>query len=648
MKKIISLVTALSIAAWSCLPACARAADIEISNAETISSDQYVGEGNLQYLNDKIQAGYYVPEFSKIDNVQNERVNKRNNIENLVQNSFKAAPESFQQVEIVKDHQDYAAYQLTTEFQKAEKNAVAVLSAHNIDTYIPYSDGSVQYFQDGLLMMVTNSRVVDEYGNVSRKDMFNMEYTENRLLKSYETTITDNLGNLSKQKWEGAYTDDSVFWGGDASKANKHYKSYTVTETDHNGNITTTQWEAGTYEGKYLRDYTQNMEEQINGTESNTKFTRTSSLHRFNIEYYAPGVVKEYDEQGQDWHKPGSAGDNIPYTYELHRSDLTYNTKGQTTGYHEERSEIPAFDTTKDYASYFTEEGKSQWTTTVSDVTLEYLDAPSGYGNDVEEDPSRLKSTRVVSTTTQADGGTRTETSTTTYSYDKNFKLIGGTGESTFNGKASKWIEYKDAAGNDLTREEKDGVVKYYYWTKDETDPSKGVKTYVEEANVTATTRDGNRYSGTSTTTYEIVGGKPLAGKVESSVTSYGADDKTIVSTENSTTTYTYGLVNNNISLLSTVEKTTSNQPELDPDKEYQTTKEMTTTYTYDNLGNLHEVKGTGTENGWDYSDDAGFKDPYKATITTTYEVTLGRSLLKYTDESRAYYTEEEYKNVTK
>ena len=50
----------------------------------------YLGPGHREYLNDKIRGGYHVEVFTDLENRQKERVNKRNQIETIVNSSYQA------------------------------------------------------------------------------------------------------------------------------------------------------------------------------------------------------------------------------------------------------------------------------------------------------------------------------------------------------------------------------------------------------------------------------------------------------------------------------------------------------------------------------------------------------------------------------
>ncbi len=232
----------------------------------------YLGPGYRDYLSEKKQVGYYVDVFTKMDMRQKERVNKRNQVEEILVSSYQATPISSYGISAAQYQQIKNSDELNTEIALQRIQRTQVASAQGEFTYLPHSDGKIEYFKDGLVSRVENERVVDEFGNVGIKNTYNMQYNDKRLLIGYEADIKDNLGNTSHQSWTGSYTPDSVFYGSDETRANKNLLEYTTKITDSKGDETVTNWKALSYDGKFLRAFSQTIEDSIYG---NTTFTRS-------------------------------------------------------------------------------------------------------------------------------------------------------------------------------------------------------------------------------------------------------------------------------------------------------------------------------------------------------------------------------------
>ena len=600
------------------------------------------GASSWDYLSQKITYGYFVETYSHFDALAKAKVDRRNGVEDLVTSSYKSGYNANAAIADVKFNQDYAQHVMQTEFAQRSGRGTQIANTYTMNTYLPHSDGSVEYFKDGLLARVDNQRSIDEFGNASFKNIYNFVYDQDRrLMMSHEYDRTDSMGNKTHGTFSCSYTADSVFYGCDQTNANKNYQTYTTTEIDHTGRVTTMTWKAGTYEGKYLRDFAQTTIDAIPG-----KGTGTSTRHCYNIQYSAPGQMSSFDEEGVANHVEGELGSDVLYTYKLHRSDITY-IGGQIASYEDTR-----WDMDPDASKWSTD--LSKWTKTTSKITMEYVNAPVLFGADVNPDQSRIQKQTVASKVENPDGSYRNETAITEYQYDANYKLAGSTGSSTFNGLASDSIAYTDKNGHTLSKkakyDSKGDIMKdaqgrkiYEYSYVDSSNNAVIVATGADaedaafKALVTATTTKGSQYAGTSTTTYEIFNGMPVAKETISETKSFGTDNKTVVASGKTTVAYTYDLVNNMVKLLKTVETTVSTQPALDAKGEYPTTRTVTTTYTYNTNGYLDKVEGNGTSKGRDYSEDKGFATPYTSVITVTYDIKLDRPIEHYTDEKFDY-----------
>jgi len=567
----------------------------------------YMSGGYRNYLNGKAQNGYFVEVFANMDMRQQERVDKRNEIEKMVDLSYKAGTQSANAVLAATGQTRYNADALNQEInaQNQHRSKIASTEVASGFNYLPHSDGRVDYFKDGLLVRTENERVVDQFGNLNIKNTYNIQYNERRLMVSYQASILDNLGNTSYQNWYGAtYSGDSVFYGGNDTVANKNVMDYYLEEIDSAGNVRLTHWSALSYEGKLVRAFHQRVEDSVYGI---SDFTRSD------IQY-----LNDNPEYVSSYHEEGVGTNGLNYT--LDRTNVQYNDLGQLCGYHE---------------VMYTTQVDGTVTKTTTDATFTYQAVPMQFGPDVENaDPSRLLQSIITTTVENADGSTRTETTTTTYTYDAGLNIIGASGHTDFNGQESDWYEYTDATGNTLSRyEAEDGTVTYTY-----IDPTTQEAIVVPADQVTATVREGNLYTGSSDAQYEILFGMPMIKEVTSHTSFYGESisDDQLVRTEDTTVTYTNDLVNNLRRVLGSTEHSAITLPMLDhPENTHITVRDINTTYVYAENGNLIDLIGIGTSHGFEYS-NGGWRE-YTATIEEDYDVVLG--LPVRTD----YYEDREY-----
>ncbi|MBU4346647.1 MAG: hypothetical protein KKH29_04905 [Candidatus Omnitrophica bacterium] len=571
----------------------------------------YLGPGHREYLSGKIQEGYHVEKFTKNDRRQKERVDKRNQVEEILVSSYQATPQSSNGISDVaileKDNSQKLNAEIALRRQQREKGA----AAGGEFTYIPYSDGKKVYFKDGLPARIENEKIPDEFGNLNIKNTYNMKYNGKRLLTSYEADVQDNLGNISHLSWYGAsYTADSVYYGGKDTTANKNLGEYWLKETDSAGNVKLTHWNALSYAGKLLSAFSQTIEDSIYG---NLSFTRTNIT-------YAGGDP----DQASSYHEEGIGTDGL--TYSLDRTSITYNGKDQLTGYREEKSTLyPAPEDNP------TLQPENRTVKTIVDAKFEYINGGQQVGPDIEEpEPDKLLKSIITATTENPDGSFRTETTTTTYDY--NAQLTKASGNSLFFGQEASWFEYTDLEGHTLSRgEDKDGKVTYSY-----VDPDTLETVIVPEEEVTATLKDGNKYSGTSKIQYEVPYGKPMMKQVNSVVSYYHPESLDLLRTEESTLTYNNGLVNNLPRVLSTQEHTEITYPMTDPKGNPQIgIKDITTTYIYAENGNLLDAQGLGTGLGYELTDDGWMG--YTSEINIDYEVILGEAKQKHSEERKDY-----------
>lgn len=572
----------------------------------------YLGSGYREYLSGKIQSGYYVEVFTRIDMRQKERVHKRNQVEEILEFSYRAGPESTNGILTTQLQHTENSHNLKTEINQQRQQREQGASAQGAFTYIPYSDGKKVYFQDGLAHHIENERVVDEFGNVTYRNSYNYQYDDNRLLTSFEADIKDVLGNITHiRQYAMKYSADSLFYGNKDTHANKNIIEYFLEETDPAGNKKVTHFSGGSYEGKLLRAFSQDIEDSIYG---NTTFTRSGiTYENGNLER-----IKSYREEGM-------GTDGLAYT--LTRNNITYKDKDQITGYHEE---------------IITTQVDASKTRTVIDAEFKYLGVAHQFGRDAEEpDPDILLESIITTSVENADGSFRTETTTTKYNYTPSQQLIDAVGHSEFSGRESDYWEYKDRQGNILGRmEDKDGNVTYSY-----VDPDTLETVIVDPDEVTATLKDGFKYKGTSQTQYENLSGKLLTKKVDSETHYYRSEisDEQLQRAQTSTVNYTNGLVNNLQRALYMDEHTQTTYP-YDPDNSHKRTTELSLKYEYDEKGNLvdlTQVPGTGRASGWEISETRGWWGEYVSEITREYEVILGKPKETYEREDKKYIDKE-------
>lgn len=574
----------------------------------------YIGSGYRDYLSEKKQNGYYVEVFAKMDMRQKARIDKRNQIEEILQYSTEATPESKNEILAAEFQHKDNTDKLKTEIiqQRQQREQVASVNLEGGFTYIPYSDGKTVYFKDSLPIRIENERAVDEFGNISLKNTYNMQYNNRRLMTSYEATLKDNLGNISYLRWYGAkYTADSVFYGNHRTNANQNLSEYYLEETDSAGNVNLTHWNALSYEGKLLRAFTQTVDDGVYGR---TEFTRSNITYANNDPKYM-----------NSYHEVGIGTDGLHYT--LDRTNISYNDLGQLLGYHEE-----AITTQID--------GNPVKTTT--DAQFKYIGPAYQFGPDVEEpDPNRLLESTITTTTENTDGSHRTETNVTNYQY-QGTQLTGASGHTNFNGQEPDWWKYTDNQGHILSLNT-DNTYSYV-------DPDTLETIYVAEDLVTATLKDGNKYTGTSDTQYEILSdGRPIVKEVNSRVSYYGRNispdeliniETTKTTYDNALVTYTNesGLTFSKVQVLGKQEHTELIYPLLDPDNSHKTTTDKSYKYKYDPRGNLEDlILVSGTGSGWEYDPNRGWYGQYISTITEEWTVILGKPLMTDSDAVKNY-----------
>lgn len=607
IAKIIKVaVTTAIVTLTGSLCACLRAEDYPAG---------YLGNGYREYLSGRISQGYPAEVITKIDLRMKERINRRNEVETMVSASYQAATTSTNGIFAAQSEiaRNFETTMKEVELQKQQREKGA--AAQGVFNYLPGSDGKIVYFKDGLPHHVDNERSLDEFGNVSYRNSYNYQYDDNRLLAGFEADTKDISGNISHLRQYGMmYTADSVFYGTDDTNANKNLRGYFIEETDPAGNIKVAHVFEGNFEGKLLRSFSQTIVDSIYGESS---FTRTDVNYVDNN----PRRVASYHEEGI-----GANG----LSYSSDRTDITYNDKVQTIGYHEEMIVTQV-------------DGRKSTTTT--DAKFTYIDAvPTQFGRDVEQpDPDRLFESSLITTVKNADGSTKTDTATVSYKYD-GAQLVAASGYSDFNGQDANWWQYTDTAGHLLARsEDVNGNVTYSYQ-----DPGTNQAVIVPNSQVKETLKDGNKYSGFSDTQYETSYNRPMIKQIQSQVSYYGnnINPSELLRIEDTTTTYNNVLVTYTddhgvnflkMQSLGYEEHTETTDPLRDPDNSHMQIRNISATNTYDARGNIADVFASGNGSGWEYSFERGWNNPYTSTITETFTVILNQPVRTDYHEDKSY-----------
>lgn len=542
------------------------------------------------YISKKIAEGYYPEIFTKINLLMQNRVEGRKNAEKIVAQSYSVSPAVAEVIKFNKAEQRYNVDSAIMDIMKANNRSESIASTTGEFTYIPNSDGKITYFKDGLASTVLHERVVDEYGKLSLKDTFNMTYNDRRLLISYHAVETDNLGNKTTLDCSGmTYSGDSVFYGTAYTNANKNITAYNIRETDDLGNTKATDWSANSYEGKFLRSFSQTIDDSIYGK---SNFTRSD------IQYTDAAHMISY-------HETGVGTDEL--AYESDRSVITYGAKSQLESFHDVTT---------------TTQVDNSKSTLITDAEFTYLDTPNFFAKDADPEQNRLLTTAIKSYSSNANEESyRNEASVTNYTYDANFKLTGAQGNSTYDGRGSKFFEYSDAAGHAVSYNSADNTYSYINPATSETVP-------LAQDQVISTLKDGILYNGASQSNYEILADSPMLKSQQTTTNSMQEDGKTVDSTDKSTTTYTNGLWLNRYRLLSQDESSSHNEPVRDPNNEHVSTKSIATTYTYDEKANVSAAKGTGTSDNWQYTQTGSWVAHSIGQIEVNYGIIRGKAVV--------------------
>lgn len=568
-----------------------------------------VKETHKEFLKKKIARGYSVKAFKSFDAMYKERVDRRNNIEKLIDSAQHTLLYSSHKTKALENEKLSNAYALNKEIYSRKKQRELAASTGTEFNYIKFSDGMSQYFKNGLVSRIKNARRVDEFGNVSLENRHNIKHNDKRLLISYESDIKDSSGNIAHIRWYGAkYSADSVFYGDYETSANRNLTEYRIEEINHAGNVKTSRWKALQYEGKLVRTFYQEIKDSIYG---NVSFTRD------NINY--GNNSKGHPTREISYHEKGVGADGL--SYRLNRTNITHNEKEQVSSYREEK---------------FTTHVDNLEIKTITDVQFKYISIPHEFGPDVETpDSDRLKESIITTTTLNPDGSQKIETTTMNYNYNAAQQLTNTLGNSIFTGQEADWLEYTDSQKHILRRSiNEKGNTTYSYIT-----PETLETITIPAEEVTAALKQGNKYKGIAEMQYDIYYGKPIISQLHSRVSYYGQNINPgeLLRIEDSNIIYENELIINIPRAINTQEHTLISSPLKDPENKYKTTRNINTDYLYDNKGNLVDAYGQGTARGYEYSDTQSWYGEYTSLITIDYSVLLGKALRTTYEENKAY-----------
>ena len=150
----------------------------------------------------------------------------------------------------------FAIGSIREQFLTSHRRVLAVASQKCEFKYIKYDDGRTVYFKDGLASRIENEKVTDAFGYRSIRRVYNMTYNKKWLLEFYEAETVDQFGKLTREHWQAeGYTEDSVFYATDETRANQFLTDWAVTITDPYNSTVTIEYSNGQYTGKRLTSY---------------------------------------------------------------------------------------------------------------------------------------------------------------------------------------------------------------------------------------------------------------------------------------------------------------------------------------------------------------------------------------------------------
>ncbi|MDD5505050.1 MAG: hypothetical protein PHV77_07110, partial [Candidatus Omnitrophica bacterium] len=197
--------------------------------------------------------------------------------------------------------QMFANMQMQEQIWKARN---LVYHANTTYMQVKNPDGSLKviWSRAGMTIAVLNEYIDDGFGNVSFRDTYDMQYNDKGLLTSYNAKETDRFGAVTYIQWYGAqYTDDSVYYGGYDTNANKNLIGYSQ--------VTVTREEA-----------------VDQSTGQNLVYEHKTTKHVYNCAYSGKDMTSCIEE---GW-------DEAKGDYYFVRNGMGYDSNHNLTSYHEE------------------------------------------------------------------------------------------------------------------------------------------------------------------------------------------------------------------------------------------------------------------------------------------------------------------------
>ncbi|MBI4397409.1 MAG: hypothetical protein HY548_09955, partial [Elusimicrobia bacterium] len=301
----------------------------------------FIGSGRPRNNDNRNRSGSYAPEQLKEYLDYKERLVKHiNQTQDMLRNGTGKNPAQARIDENLNKNlqtTQETVESLQRQAQDARQKVFNILGQNALFNYVKYEDGKVIRFMDGLAKTVENERILDAHGNVSRRNTFDMEYNQKKLLTAYKSDTTDSLSNTVRVTWSGgSYTADSVYYATDDTKANRLLVGYVQATTDPHGNVTQVNWSGAVYDDKILTGY-----HQISLDARGNKSTKD----QLNLKYDANKQMVSFDEVETDalgnvrtkhW-SGGTYVKNPAFSEDLKKRNISQEAAEYLlVGYHEE------------------------------------------------------------------------------------------------------------------------------------------------------------------------------------------------------------------------------------------------------------------------------------------------------------------------
>ncbi|MFH1282633.1 MAG: hypothetical protein ABII27_03105, partial [bacterium] len=223
----------------------------------------------------------YGKDIEKTDYFKPESVNKRikskqefiNNKNAIQKNALKYSNKIRKKID--KQHQENiaelknTAQEIMKHIELIRQKRYKIYSQKEEFNYVKYSDGKKVWLKDGLVSSVEKEKLIDSFGNVSYQNKYNMQYNQKKLLSSYESEVVDYKNHKTEIFWSGAvYTDDSVFYASEDTKAAQKLVSFKEVIIDPQGNVTSRIRNASEYnENNLITAYTETIIDKYGNAE---------------------------------------------------------------------------------------------------------------------------------------------------------------------------------------------------------------------------------------------------------------------------------------------------------------------------------------------------------------------------------------------